>query len=328
MPPDATVVIPAYNIREVLKETLKGILDQDYPKDRYEVVVVDDGSTDGTEELFRTWELVSEAERSGILRYVRFHENRGRAAARNEGIRRAEGEVVIFLDGDNIPCRKFIAKHVLTHKKRSGIVTVGNVRLSEELLKSRFARFWNRRYVGQRKGVDPEDLPFYFPGTGNGSVRREDLLEIGGFDEAFRDYGGEDEDLWYRLCVVRGLKNVFVRGAVTVHSDPGFRYRRSLERMRTYSRCSVPVLLRKHPGYLETDIFIRLLEPVDVGKDRPSDLLKKVLMALVTSGPWMRWVEWATFKWEFGRVPVPGFLYGLVLCRYYRLGIRERKTLA
>jgi len=328
MPFDATVVIPAYNIKEVLKRTLRGILDQDYPKEKYEVIVIDDGSADGTEELFSTWMPASEAVSSGLLKYIKLPENRGRAAARNEGIRRAEGEVIIFLDGDNVPCRRFVAEHLLAHRRWSGIVTVGNVKLSGELLKSRFARFWNRRYVGNRRDLDLEDLPFYFPGTGNGSVRREDLLEAGGFDEDFREYGGEDEELWYRLCVLKGLRNVFVRGAVSVHADPGFSYRRSLERMRTYSRCSVPLLLRKHPGYLRTGIFIRLLEPLDVRKDRLSDVPRKLLLALATSGPWIGWMERATFRWEFGGVPVPGFLYGLVLCRYYRMGVGEREPLA
>ncbi|HIE03648.1 MAG TPA: glycosyltransferase [Candidatus Latescibacteria bacterium] len=322
---DATVVIPVYNIRQVLKRTLAGILDQDYPN--YEVVVVDDGSTDGTEELFSLWRPASEALGSGLLKYVKLTQNRGRAAARNEGIRRAGGEVIIFLDGDNVPCRRFVAEHLLAHRRWTGIVTVGNVELSEELLGSRFARFWNRRYVGNRRGLDLNDLPFYFPGTSNGSVRREDLLRAGCFDEEFRHYGGEDEDLWYRLCVLMGLRNVFVRGAVTVHSDPGFSYPRSLERIRTYSRCSVPVLLRKHPGYLNTGIFIRLLEPLDIRKDRPSDLPKKALLALATSGPWIGWIEKATFRWEFGGPRVPGFLYGLVLCRHYRAGVRERKAL-
>lgn len=324
---DTTVVIPTYNGKEVLRKTLEGILCQDYPKSNYEVIVVDDGSTDGTYGLFEARDSEFGAARgSGFLRYIRLPENRGRATARNVGIRRAKGDVIIFLDGDNVPCRNLVEEHVRAHRRSQDIVAVGNVKFSRSFMKSRFVRFWNSRYVGSRGGVGGGDLPFYFPGTSNGSIKRGDLIEVGGFDESFRVYGGEDEELWYRLCVKRGLRNVFLEDALSYHIDPGFGYQRSLNRMRIYGRFSTPIILKKHPHYFDTGIFIRNLEPISFGKDKLKDILRKAFFILATSPPWIGLIEWVTRRFEFDlRVPFPQAFYGLVLCRYYRLGVRGRK---
>lgn len=324
---DATVIIPTYNGRETLRKTLQGILNQDFPSSHYEVIVIDDGSTDGTEELFTEWRLALEAQRAGLLRYIRLSENRGRAAARNAGIREARAEIIIFLDNDNLPCEHLVGEHVKAHAIHRNIVAVGNRSFPEEDLRSRFIRFWNQRYVGNRRGVRHQDLPFYFAETGNGSVKREDLIQAGGFDESFRNYGGEDEELWYRLCVVRGLKNLFLKEARTVHIDPDFSYQRSLERMRIYGRFAAPIILKKHAHYFDTDIFIKNLEPINLRKDGLKDTLKKAFFILATSPPWVTWIEWVTRKFEFNsKVSVPQFFYGLVLCRYYRLGVGEREN--
>jgi len=323
---DAAVVIPTYNGKEVLRKTLKGILNQDYPQSNYEVIVADDGSTDGTDQLFDAEDPEFGAARSsGVLRYIRLPENKGRAAARNAGIREARGEIIVFLDNDNVPCEHFVQEHIRVHAADEPIVAVGNISCPEAAMKSRFVRFWNRRYPGNRRGMECRNLPFYFTGTGNGSLKREDLIEAGGFDEAFRNYGGEDEELWYRLCVIRGLRSVFLKDAETIHIDPDFNYQRSLDRMKTYGRFAAPIILRKHPHYFDTDIFIRNLEPINFRKDRLKDILRKAFFVLATSPPWITWIEWATKKLECNLgVPLPQALYGLVLCRYYRLGVRER----
>lgn len=321
---DVSVVIPTYNGKEVLQKTLKGILCQTYPREGYEVIVVDDGSTDGTEALFGGGSRF-DVQDLRFLRYVRLAENRGRAVARNVGIQRARGKVVIFLDGDNVPGRELVRAHRALHREEERTVGVGNISLCEDALKSRFGRFWNGRYVGHRKGVCWDDLPFYFPGTGNGSVKRKHLLETGGFDEGFQHYGGEDEELWYRLCVKGGLRNVFVREAVSWHMDRGFSYQRMLDRMKVYGRFAAPIILQKHPAYFETGIFTRHLEPVDFKSDRWGDILRKGFIAMATSPPHIDWIEKLTKHLEFNsHVPFPDTLYGLMLCRYYRLGVRER----
>src|SRR5262249_38969879 len=92
---DATVVIPTYNRREARRETLEGLVRRDYPQERWQVLVVDDGSTDGTGDAVRNW-----AEgRSLSVEYLE-QPNSGPAAARNRGAAAARGRVLIFIDND------------------------------------------------------------------------------------------------------------------------------------------------------------------------------------------------------------------------------------
>ena len=87
-----SVVVPAYNAREAIAECLEALLHQTVPRDRYEVIVVDDGSSDGTAEVVRPYgvKLLQQA-------------NQGPAAARNLGVAHAQGEIILFTDADCAP---------------------------------------------------------------------------------------------------------------------------------------------------------------------------------------------------------------------------------
>ncbi len=100
-----SVVFPAFNNAPLLRGTLPRILDQDLPADlRHEVVLVDDGSEAET----AAW---IDAQSHPALRLVRLPANRGRSAARNAGVRAAQGEAVIFLDSDVRVVPGFVAAH-------------------------------------------------------------------------------------------------------------------------------------------------------------------------------------------------------------------------
>ena len=84
-----SVVIPTHNRHEILKEALARLSATHFPKDEFEVIVVDDGSTDNTEEALKPY--------LGRIRYIK-QQNQGRAAARNTGISEAKGELIAFND--------------------------------------------------------------------------------------------------------------------------------------------------------------------------------------------------------------------------------------
>ena len=93
-----SVVIPTYNRADFLKEALRSVLDQDYFRRRdteqcYEIIVVDDGSTDETAEVVRSF--------SCDIRYI-YQKNRGVSAARNVGLQHANGEFIAYLDSDDL----------------------------------------------------------------------------------------------------------------------------------------------------------------------------------------------------------------------------------
>ena len=117
---DATLVIPTYNKKEFLELTLTSLINQTYPTDKFEVIVIDDGSSDSTPELF-----------SGTLTHFPFQleyvkqENKGRAAARNAGIVKARGETIVFIDDDQIVPSHFLESHLRLHQQHQDLVIGG-----------------------------------------------------------------------------------------------------------------------------------------------------------------------------------------------------------
>jgi len=112
---DVSVVIPTYNKRDFLALTLASFSHQTHPPDNYEIIVVDDGSGDGTQELIEAITLPCS------LKYYK-QENKGQATARNLGIMKADGEIIIFNDADVIPAPDFIESHVKCHPKNNAVV--------------------------------------------------------------------------------------------------------------------------------------------------------------------------------------------------------------
>ena len=113
-----SVIIPSYNDRNALELTLAAFNCQTYPADKYEVIVVDDGSTDNTKELINSFDA------SYVLVHSKQH-NSGRGIARNVGVGMARGDIVIFNDADGIPVPDFIAQHVKSHQTKDSTVVIG-----------------------------------------------------------------------------------------------------------------------------------------------------------------------------------------------------------
>jgi len=175
-----SVVIPTFNRSGTLRQTLAGLIAQDYPD--YEIIVVDDGSTDGTDDMVMR-EFPS-------VRYLR-QPNRGPAAARNVGIRMSSGVIVAFTDDDCLPPSDWLTRLVDGYTRYPEAVGVGGyLETPAEMLKhnvlARYERYVTRE---QYKARDEEVLGgFECPagGTCNMSYRKSVLTEVGGFDEGFR----------------------------------------------------------------------------------------------------------------------------------------------
>ncbi len=188
-----SVVIPTFNRGGTLRQTLTGLIVQDYPD--YEIIIVDDGSTDGTDDMVMR-EFPS-------VRYLR-QPNRGPAAARNVGIRMSSGVIVAFTDDDCLPPSDWLTRLVDGYTRYPEVVGVGGyLEAPAEVLKhnilARYERYVTRE---QYQARDEEVLGgFECPagGTCNMSYRKSVLTEVGGFDEGFRYAAGEDADLKWRI---------------------------------------------------------------------------------------------------------------------------------
>lgn len=96
--PDLTVVIPAYNEGMMVEKSIASVAAAEYPRDRLEVIIIDDGSTDDT------WRYISRAARrfADVVTAVRMPKNQGKRAALAEGCRRARGEIIVTIDSDSV----------------------------------------------------------------------------------------------------------------------------------------------------------------------------------------------------------------------------------
>jgi GT2 family glycosyltransferase len=220
---EISVVIPVYNARDGLARCLASLRHSTIP---LEVVIVDDGSADGTRDV------VQAAERDLDLRYrfVPRTSQSGRAAARNLGVHTAANEIILFVDADEIVPPTLAEQHLRYHRIRPDAVVLGP-----------------RGYLPQTTGLDlqkpfrPDDHPdrvdsdardqvlaalsdnlndlatcWHYLFTCNASVRRDALLDAGGFDEGFSGWGLEDSELGYRLRR-RGMAFAYHPGARIYH---------------------------------------------------------------------------------------------------------------
>ncbi len=199
-----SVVVATHNRCGLLARVTEAILGQTLPPDRYELVIVDDGSTDGTQAL-----CAELARRPGV-RTLR-QPNRGVAAARNLGIREATGDVVAFTDDDCLVPPDWLGRLADGYARHPEAVGVGGRLVAPpDVLRARaVARIEDhvaRRVYGA--GDDEALGRFDCPagGTNNMSYRRAALLDAGGFDESFPPFvWGEDADLKLRLTRAGGL---------------------------------------------------------------------------------------------------------------------------
>ncbi len=209
--PLVSVIIPTFNRKDSLRKTLDGLARQTLPPEQFEVVVVSDGSTDGTEEFLAGCAMPF------LLRPIT-QPNGGPARARNRGIQEARGEVIIFLDDDVEPVPEFLALHAAHHRAQEREVVIAPM-LPDPALCWREPCWiaWEhamleKQYTAWRTGEWAGCGPHHFY-SGNASLRREHLLAVGGFDEQFPRQ--EDVELAVRLerqCCVHFVYDADARG--------------------------------------------------------------------------------------------------------------------
>jgi glycosyltransferase involved in cell wall biosynthesis len=211
-----SVIIPTYNRRRMLEDCLQSVLSQQYPASGYEVIVVDDGSADGTREFLR------EREAQGLLRAIYQPRNRGPAAARNVGARSASGEILAFTDSDCLVPVDWLARMDGLFAAHPGCAGVGGVQVPIR------ARTRVERFLYAKARLDPQAVMgvyqvtldrFVSPVTNNVAYRKSDFEKLEGFSEAFRFPGGEDADINWRLLESGG--QLLMDPTLTVqHHDP------------------------------------------------------------------------------------------------------------
>jgi glycosyltransferase involved in cell wall biosynthesis len=244
---NASIIIPTCNRKELLKLSLHSFNYQDYTKDRFEVIVIDDGSTDGTSDMIKSLKV------NYKLIFLRNEENCGPANARNLGLHNANGEIIIFSDSDCIVPSNFVSGHLKHHEMSNNICPSAAIRWKkvyssyyedfndmqkyefqnsvinipsfkdrlrylnfnyennfkiltekdvQEIDKYSYIPSWSDEYLGNivksyGPSLDGFEYPWILFTTGNVSIRKSHIIDVGGFDEKLKR--DEDWDLGYRL---------------------------------------------------------------------------------------------------------------------------------
>jgi hypothetical protein len=200
--PFVSVVIPTFNRAQQVQAALKSVLTQTYPE--FEVIVVDDGSTDGTGEAIQR--LISQqGSNSKRIRYF-FQANQGQSAARNKGIVEGCGDWIAFLDSDDVwlPEKLEWQVRAIEEFKDKCCACITDARLVDNLGKNTTAFRESRKPWQETLGMDPEASgalarcrdPFWVSTL---LVRTDVVKEIGSFDTDI-SYA-EDHDFLFRLSL-------------------------------------------------------------------------------------------------------------------------------
>jgi glycosyltransferase involved in cell wall biosynthesis len=194
--PRASVVIPTYNRCEALARVLRALARQTVPGSQFEVLVVADGCTDGTADLCR--QVVADA--PYVLRLLE-QDNRGPAEARNHGVREALAPLIVFVDDDVVPSPELLEVHLCAHAPDGGdnVVAIGPLLPPEDRRLNAWGAWEERTLCALYDDLEagrwkPSHYNFY---TGNASLARRHILDVGGFHPEYRR--AEDIELSSRL---------------------------------------------------------------------------------------------------------------------------------
>jgi len=194
-------VVPAYNAEGTIDSCIVALAKQTVPGGRYEVIVVDDGSTDGT---------AAHAEKRGV-RVLR-QTNQGAAAARNHGAREARGELLLFTDADCVPAANWIEEMVKPFEDPKVAGVKGVYRSRQPELAARFIQVeYEQKYERMRRRPEIDFIDTY-----SAAFRRELFLSYNGFDTSFPSASVEDQEFSFRLAE-NGHKMVFQPTAAVFH---------------------------------------------------------------------------------------------------------------
>jgi glycosyltransferase involved in cell wall biosynthesis len=236
-----SVVIPTFNRHQRLERVLDALESQTLLAEHYEVIVVDDGSTDGT------FEELGARKSSFELRCFR-QDNSGPALARNYGVKRATGELIVFLDDDVVPLPELLAEHAQSHDAESGELAVIGPLQSLPHYDAPWVAWEQEKLEWQYEAMTRGDFEPTFRQfwTGNASVAKRNVERAGFFDAEF--LRAEDVELGLRLKECGVVFRFNPRAGGLHHAD------RSLESWKkmhsSYGRLEVQILDRLGPNSL------------------------------------------------------------------------------
>ncbi|MGB3977103.1 MAG: exopolysaccharide biosynthesis polyprenyl glycosylphosphotransferase [bacterium] len=234
---DISVIIPAYNAEQNMEKCIRALENQSLPREMYEIIVVNDGSEDSTGDIARKTSA-----------RVFDQQNQGPAVARNEGVKRSTGEIIVFTDSDCIADVHFLEEMVTPFSTPTVVGVKGAYRTRQTEIWARFAQVeFMERYskLSRSESID-------FVDSYAAAFRKTVFCRVGGFDAHFPVANNEDVDLSYKIAH-QGHSMVFNPKAIVYHSHPNTAKKYlKLKFSRAYWRMLV---YRKFPEKIVSDSY-------------------------------------------------------------------------
>lgn len=203
-----SVIIPCYNAASHIKDLFESLRNQTLPQNEFEVIVVDDGSQDKTASLVRKYPFI----------YL-FQKNQGAGSARNFGVQKSQGQILLFTDSDCIVPRDWVGKHTLVQERNEKIgIIVGGVKKPKEKSLVAWADFFSS-WFNAHENLDRHLVKDYSPSV-NASLKKEIFKKVGGFSR--KKLTGEDVDFCFRAQKL-GVKILFDPSLSLWHKSPKFK---------------------------------------------------------------------------------------------------------
>jgi len=304
---ETSIIIPVRNQKNSLLMALDSLKRQIRQKRLFEIVICDDGSTDGTGDVVKKLRVPI------FFKYIKNDPPVGRAANRNLGFQKSVGKNLIFIDGDMVPAAGYI--EAILDPGDSQSVRVGSVRLPPNLPASRLEKYLYSR--GRSAAKPGADLNGRFFTSNNFYIGRDNFIKSGGFDISFKGWGGEDIDLGMTFEAL-GIPIRNVDKAVAYHY-----HQRTIRSIAAdfydFGAGSFAYLIRKQPEFLKQIPARRLGLTKCVSA---SDVSLKLLSAIMISRPALRLAEYLvsslrSFSW-------PDFVLDYIFWGNLALGYKKR----
>lgn len=256
-----SIVVPAYNARDVLPICINALLAQTHVPEQVEIIVVDDASTDNTVEVAESY--VSEARAHGFeLRVLLQKKNAGPAAARNRGAFDASGEIVIFTDSDCEPLPHWLGEMLKPFDDPKVSAVKGAYLSKQPELGARFAQAEFEERYRMLRAAETVDVVFSY----SAAFRRDVFRELDGFDSRFPVADNEDTDLSWRLAEA---------GHVIVFNPRAELYHRHPASLATYLKKKVS------RGYWRMIVYRRFPEKAVKDSYTPQGLKLQILLSFL-----------------------------------------------
>jgi len=314
---NVSIIIPTYNRKQSLIETLNSINDQVFPSQDFETIVIDDGSEDGTEEI-------NSQKFSFSLRYF-YHSNKGGVFSRNYGVQFANGDFIIFLDDDMTLMPEYIQSIVEAHDRRKQLITRGKY-FPWQSQSSVFTNTLNK-YANESGNA----IKLF--SSNNLGILRSDFLDIGGWKEVLPPDVSHKGGIWsdlefaYRASQM-GYEFRTVDKARIIHRDYTVQnLKTACKRAEQVSNWAVALL----NNYPELSEYIPMLEdkkPINWRNDKSSMMIRKLFRKIVSTGISIELMENLTKIIEVYPQnpallrPLYRWIIGAYIYRGYRQGLR------